>query len=69
MKTLLVAILCLKFSLNYWVMLPDIEKKNITTSVACEFAQKCGGKARVFVIVNPETWTIEVHAEMEEFGL
>ena len=69
MKTLLVAILCLRFSLNYWVMLPDIERKNIIVSVACEFAQKARGKARAFVCVNPQDWTVEVHAEMEEFGL
>ena len=69
MKTLLVAILCLRFSLNYWVMLPDIERKKIVVSVACEFAQKARGKARAFVVVNPEDWTVEVHAEMEEFGL
>ena len=69
MKTLLVAILCLRFSLNYWVMLPETERKNIIVSVACEFAQKSRGKARAFVCVNPQDWTVEVHAEMEEFGL
>ena len=69
MKTLLVAILCLRFSLNYWVMLPETERKNIIVSVACEFAQKARGKARAFVVVNPEDWSVEVHAEMEEFGL
>jgi len=69
MKTLLVAILCLRFSLNYWVMLPDIERKNIIVSVACEFAQKARGKAKAFVVVNPEDWTVEIHAEMIEVGL
>ena len=69
MKTLLVAILCLRFSLNYWVMLPETERKNIIVSVACEFAQKSRGKARAFVVVNPEDWSVEVHAEMEEIGL
>jgi len=69
MKTLLVAILCLRFSLNYWVMLPETERKNIIVSVACEFAQKCRGKAKAFVVVNPEDWSVEVHAEMEEIGL
>lgn len=69
MKTLLVAILCLRFSLNYWVMLPETERKNIIVSVACEFAQKCRGKAKAFVVVNPEDWSVEVHAEMIEVGL
>ena len=62
-------IICLKFSLNYWVMLPEVEKKKILISTACEFAQKCRGKARAFVCVDPETWTVEIHAEMEEVGL
>jgi hypothetical protein len=50
-------------------MLPDIERKKIVVSVACEFAQKARGKARAFVVVNPEDWSVEVHAEMEEIGL
>ena len=69
MKNLLVAILCLKMSLSWWVMLPDKEKNRITTSVACEFAQKARGKAKAFVVVNPEDWTVEIHAEMLEIGL
>jgi hypothetical protein len=47
-------------------MLPEVEKKNIILSTACEFAQKCRGKARAFVVVNPEDWTVEVHAEFVE---
>lgn len=67
--SVLVCILVCKFSLNYWVMLPNIEKKNITLSVACEFAQKARGKAKAFVVVNPESWEVEIHAEMVEVGL
>ena len=67
--SLIVCIMVCRFSLNYWVMLPDTEKKNITLSVACEFAQKCRGKARAFVVVNPEDWSVEIHAEMVEVGL
>ena len=69
MKTLLVAILCLRFSLNFWVMLPETERKKIVVSVACEFAQKARGKARAFIVVEPKDWSVEVHAEMEEIGL
>lgn len=69
MKTLLVAILCLRVSLNFWVMLPEAERNKITTSVACEFAQKARGKAKAFVCVDPETWTVEIHAEMIEVGI
>jgi len=50
-------------------MLPEVEKKNIVLSTACEFAQKCRGKAKAFVVVNPEDWSVEIHAEMIEVGL
>ena len=62
-------ILCLKFSLNFWVMLPETERKKIVVSVACEFAQKARGKARAFVCVNPQDWSVEVYAEIVEVGL
>ena len=71
MKTiaLLMLILCCKFSLNYWVMLTPMDRKSITLSLACEFAQRAGGKARAFVIVDPKNWCVEIHAEMIEVGI
>lgn len=68
----LAQIICLvlvaKFSLNYWVMLPPSERQKIVMSYAIEFAQKARGKARVFTCVDPENWSVEIHAEMFEFG-
>jgi hypothetical protein len=61
--------MCLRFSLPYWVGLPEAEQKKILVSTAIEFAQKCKGKARAFLVVNPQEWTVEVHAEMEEMGI
>ena len=61
--------MCLRFALPYWAGLPDVEKKKILLSTAIEFAQKCRGKARAFIVVNPEEWTVEIHAEMIEVGL
>jgi hypothetical protein len=50
-------------------MLSPMDRQNIVLSTACEFAKKCQGKAKAFVVVNPEEWTVEVHAEIVEVGL
>ena len=64
----LLVIVCLRFSLSYWLILSPTDRQNIVSSTACEFAKKAGGKAKAFVVVIPEDWTVEVHAEMEEIG-
>ena len=69
MKNLLVAIMVCRFALPFWVGLPEVEKKKILLSTAIEFAQKCRGKAKAFLVVNPEDWTVEIHAEMMEVGI
>jgi hypothetical protein len=66
---LLMCILCMRVSLNFWLMIPETERKKIVLSVACEFAQKAGGKAVAFVCVEPKDWSVEVHAEIVEIGL
>lgn len=65
----LLIILCFRFSISYWTMLSPMDRQNIVLSTACEFAKKCQGKAKAFVVVNPEEWTVEVHAEIVEVGL
>lgn len=69
MKNLICLILVCKFSLNYWVILPQKARDNILMGVACEFAQKAEGKARSFAVLCPEDWSVEIHAEMVEVGL
>lgn len=62
----LLVILCLKFSLSYWLILSPMDRQNIVSSTACEFAKKAGGKAKAYTIINPENWSVEIHAEFVE---
>ena len=63
---LFLVIMVCRFSLSYWGRLDEKARQSIIQSVACEFAQKARGKAVAYVIVNPEEWSVEIHAEFVE---
>ena len=62
-------VLCAKFSLHFWLAMPKQAQQRMLMSYSIEFAQQCGGKAKAYAEIDPESWSVEIHAEMIEVGI